>query len=60
MDGTGPRGEGPRTGKGLGKCGNNGKTADKQNDCPGAGLGRKNCVNRGSGLGRRCRNKASE
>jgi hypothetical protein len=44
----------------LGKCGNNGKTADKQNDCPGAGLGRKNCVNRGSGLGRRCRNKASE
>lgn len=59
MNGTGPRGEGPKTGRGMGKCGGN----DPENNTRqgnGKGLGRKNCPNRGLGLGRgRNQNQAS-
>lgn len=41
LDGTGPRGEGPRTGRGMGNC------PEGKNDRPVRGR------NRGCGLGRR-------
>ncbi|OQA35650.1 MAG: hypothetical protein BWY53_00725 [Parcubacteria group bacterium ADurb.Bin326] len=50
MNGAGPRGEGPKTGRGLGKCGGN----TTSNNAPinnGRGLGRGNRP--GQGLGRR-------
>jgi len=61
MNGTGPRGEGSKTGRGLGKCDGAVKIADNQNYRPGTSLGRgkRNCANRGLGLGRGYRNKAS-
>ena len=58
MNGTGPQGQGSRTGRGMGKCGEKSTDNNNQsNDRP--GLGRKNCPNKGLGLGRRCRNQAS-
>ncbi|MFA5124630.1 MAG: DUF5320 domain-containing protein [Patescibacteria group bacterium] len=61
MNGTGPRGEGPKTGRGLGKCsGTNGaQSTANDNENRGLGRGRNNCPSRGLGLGRGCRNRVS-
>lgn len=49
-DGTGPRGNGPRTGRGLGPCGDG--------QARGLGRGRRNV--RGLGLGRRVNTETDE
>lgn len=61
MNGTGPRGEGPKTGRGMGKCSgaSNAQPATTANENRGLGRGRNNCANRGLGLGRGCRNRVS-
>jgi len=40
LDNTGPEGKGPKTGRGLGNCGNNTKSADKKNADSDKGIGR--------------------
>lgn len=58
MDGTGPKGEGPKTGRRQGKCVDSINSAENNEICPGNDLGRggKNCAHRGLGLGHGCRN----
>lgn len=54
-NGTGPMGQGPKTGRGLGKCSGN-KTADVVN-YPGRGTGRG--MGRGRGMGMCCVNSGN-
>lgn len=52
MNGTGPRGEGPKTGRGLGKCGGNtASNATSANNGRGLGRGNRPCQGLGRGLG---------
>lgn len=51
QDGTGPQGDGPRTGRGLGNCG-----GDSNNSGSGRGAGRGRGRNSGKGRGRGRRN----
>lgn len=54
-DGTGPRGEGPATGRGLGGCVPKSNQNGVKNGIPnggGRGLGRGRGIGRGRGLGR--------
>jgi len=52
-DGTGPEGKGPRTGRGLGNCGNNTARNNLSGQGLGRGLGRGQGRGLGLGLGRR-------
>lgn len=51
MNGTGPEGKGPRTGRGLGRCGK--KSQDELGDKLGKGLGKRRKSGGGEGKGRR-------
>ncbi|MBN2610152.1 MAG: DUF5320 domain-containing protein [Bacteroidales bacterium] len=53
MNGTGPEGKGPRTGRGLGKC----KGVSKENSKwqLGKGMGKRRKAGGGEGMGRRLR-----
>lgn len=54
-DGTGPKGEGPRTGRKLGKCSGNEQPGCENGNEPRQGKGRRaNCERRGQGRGRGC------
>lgn len=54
LDRRGPDGEGPMTGRGLGRCSGNVKESDQNNDVPlaGRGLGRGWRFRGGAGRGR--------
>jgi hypothetical protein len=51
LDGTGPDGKGPRTGRRLGKCNNAGTEEEVQK--PGKGMGRRRNSGGGQGKGKR-------
>ena len=53
MDGTGPEGKGPKTGRGLGKC--NEETSEKSIRELGKGMGKRRKSGSGVGRGKRLR-----
>ena len=51
-NGTGPNGQGPKTGRGLGNCSTKDKTEEPKEIGMGRGMGRgKQCPRKGRGLG---------
>lgn len=60
LDNTGPEGKGPKTGRGLGNCGKNTKSLDKEIADSDKGLGRnlrRRSRMRGKGVGQGNRNR---
>ena len=51
MNGTGPEGKGPKSGRGLGKCKNGSKDDSRQQ--PGKGMGKHHRAGKSEGRGRK-------
>jgi len=52
LDGTGPRGQGSKTGRGMGKCNPDNKPQESPKTGQGLGLGKGMAAGRGRGQGR--------